>query len=129
MIFMSRSDLDKMGKGAVKNKYMFKIVRKDEGIIRKVSEEKAVCNLISKDISEDVSLAIIETTDGFHDKEVSQNNRIYYVLEGRLELKFGDILEILEKGDSCFISRTTEYKMNGVFKAIVINQPAFGIKN
>lgn len=70
----------------------------------------------------------MEITNRFYDKEVDQNNRIYYVLEGRIRLKFGDNPEILERGDSCFISRTMRYKMSGGFKAMVINQPAFGVK-
>lgn len=105
---------------------MFRIIRKNEAVLRKISEEKVVWNLISKKISKDVSLAVTEATEGFYEKEVSQQNRIYYVLDGTLELKIEGNSERINKGDSCFILRDTEYEMSGIFKAIVVNQPAFG---
>lgn len=33
---------------------------------------------------------------------------------------------VLGVGDTCFIEKGTTYEMSGTFKAITINQPAFG---
>lgn len=53
-------------------------------------------------------------------------NRIYYVLEGEMELVVDGKASRLQAGDSCFISKNTTYEMRGTFKAITVNQPAFG---
>ena len=104
---------------------MYKIIKKDDGKLRKISPTKVAWNYITADITQDVSLAVTEAIDGYHEKELCEYNRIYYVLEGKLGLKIGDHPEELEQGDSIFIPKGTEYEMSGKFKAIVVNQPAF----
>ncbi len=106
---------------------MYKLVRKKEALIRKIFENYTANNFITKDISSEVSLAVTEA-DKLTDITFTEYNRIYYLLSGKLILTFDEEKVILEKGDSCFISANTKYKMEGTFKAIVINQPAFGIQ-
>ncbi len=104
---------------------MFKIVRKSDATIRKIAENKMAINLITKDITPNVSLAVTEATNYF-EREIAEYNRIYYVTEGVLTLKFDNNKNDLEVGDSCFISKGTTYEMSGTFKAVIVNQPAFG---
>lgn len=68
---------------------------------------------------------MIEARD-YSEEETATYNRAYYVLEGSLEIISDDIAQTLQAGDSCFIEENTTYKMQGTFKTIVINQPAFG---
>ena len=104
---------------------MYKIVRESEGVTRQIAPNKTVNNLIDKAISPDVSLATTKASD-YHEKETTPYNRIYYVLNGELELTINGEVSKLRSGDSCFISKDTTYEMRGTFEAVVINQPAFG---
>ncbi|MFC1710066.1 cupin domain-containing protein [Patescibacteria group bacterium] len=104
---------------------MFKVIRKNDASVRKISNNKIAINYITKEVSPDVSLAVTEVTN-FEEKQKTEYNRIYYILKGTLILSFDDEEIRLEKGDSCHVSKGTEYLMSGTFKAIVVNQPAFG---
>lgn len=104
---------------------MYKIVRESEGKIRQIARNKTANNLIGKDISPNVSLATTKASD-YYEKETTQYDRIYYVLEGELELIIDNETNKLLKGDSCFIGKDTTYEMRGTFEAVTVNQPAFG---
>lgn len=104
---------------------MYKVVRQSEGSIRQIAENKSANNLVTKEVSPDVSFATTKAAD-YYEKETTLYNRIYFVLDGELELTINGETNTLQKGDSCFISKGTEYEMRGTFEAAVINQPAFG---
>ena len=104
---------------------MYKIVHSTEGAIRQIADNKTANNLITKDISPDVSLATTKAID-YYEKEITSYNRIYFVLDGELELIINDEINALQKGDSCFIGKGTEYEMRGTFELVIVNQPAFG---
>jgi ethanolamine utilization protein EutQ (cupin superfamily) len=104
---------------------MYKIVRKSEGLIRQIAPNKTANNLISKDISPNVSFATTEASD-YYEEETTSYDRIYYVLSGALELTIDGDTNTLQKGDTCFIRKGTTYEMRGTFKAVTVNQPAFG---
>lgn len=106
---------------------MYKMIRKSEGTLRQIADNKSANNLITKDISPNVSLATTKATN-YYEKETTPYNRIYYVLEGELELIVSGETNTLQKGDSCFIGKDTEYEMRGTFEAVTINQPAFGVE-
>ncbi len=107
---------------------MFKVVRASEGTVRQIADNKTATNLITKDIYSEVSLATTEGKD-YYEAETSPYNRIYYVLEGELEITVGDEFSKLQKGDTCFIGKNTPYEMRGTFKSVVVNSPAFGTKS
>ena len=104
---------------------MYKIVRESEGAVRQIAPNKIAYNLISKDISPNVSLATTKASD-YYEEETTPYDRIYYVLEGELELTIQGESNTLQKGDCCFIGKGTIYEMRGTFEAITVNQPAFG---
>lgn len=103
----------------------YKIVRQSEGIIRNIAPNKTANNLITKDISPDISLATTQATD-YYEQETTPYNRIYFVLEGELGLTINGESSTLQKGDACFIGKGTAYEMRGTFQAVTVNQPAFG---
>lgn len=104
---------------------MYRVVRRPEALVRKIAENKVAVNYITKDISQEVSLAIIEATD-YYEKETTAYNRIYYVLDGTLVLVFNGEEMSLHVGDTCFIEKGMTYEMKGTFEVVVVNQPAFG---
>ncbi|MCX6731107.1 MAG: hypothetical protein NTZ55_04620 [Candidatus Roizmanbacteria bacterium] len=105
---------------------MIKVIRNNEGKKNVIADNKTAINLITKDISPGVSLAIIDATN-YCEEEKTLYDRIYYVIDGKLGLTTDDNDQVLESGDSCFISKGTIYTMAGTFKLLVINQPAFGM--
>lgn len=104
---------------------MYKVVRESEGTVRQIASNKIANNLISKDVSPNISFATTEATE-YYEKETAQYDRIYYVLEGVLEITIGREKSTLQVGDACFISKDTTYEMRGSFKVVAVNQPAFG---
>ena len=104
---------------------MYKIVKASEAIVRQIAENKTAHNLITKETTTEVSLATTKA-DNYYEKESLQYNRIYYILEGELELTIDSETQLLTAGDACFIAKGTTYEMKGTFNAITVNQPAFG---
>lgn len=104
---------------------MYKVVRESEGTVRQIAPNKSANNLITRDVSPGVSLATTEAAD-YYEKETAQYDRIYYVLDGNLDLTIDGATMSLQKGDTCFISKDTTYEMRGTFRAVTVNQPAFG---
>jgi len=103
----------------------YKIVRESEGTVRQIAPNKSANNLITKEISPEISLATTKATD-YYEQETTLYDRIYYVLEGELELTVDNETSTLKKGDACFIGKGTTYEMRGTFEAVTVNQPAFG---
>jgi len=104
---------------------MIKVVKKSEGSLHKIAENKIAINLITKKLTENVSLAVIEANN-YSEEETTLYDRIYYVTEGELILINDHNKYVMNTGDSCFISKNITYIMSGTFKLLVINQPAFG---
>lgn len=104
---------------------MYKVVTSSEATVRQIAETYKANNYITKDISPDVSLAVNEAND-HQETELTEYDRIYYVLEGEIEFDFDGDHVRLQPGDSCFVAKDTGYKFSGTFKAVVVNQPAFG---
>lgn len=104
---------------------MIKVIKKTEGTLHKITENKIAINLITKEETKDVSLAVIDANN-YNEEETTLYDRIYYVTEGELILIDNDKKYTMNTGDSCFIPKGTTYIMSGTFKLLVINQPAFG---
>lgn len=105
---------------------MFKLVKKDDAQERKILDNKSVFNYITKEISPGVSLAVVTGQD-LETSAVAENDRIYFAVKGSLALNFESGEEVnLQEGDSCFVSKGTEYVMSGTFEVITVDQPAFG---
>ena len=103
---------------------MYKVIRKQDASVIQVTENKTATSFVTKDFSPDVSLAVIENK-GHFGKVIADNNRIYYVLMGKLILVFQEGTVELDVGDACFISRGSVYDMSGDCKVVTVDQPAF----
>ena len=80
---------------------MYKLVKSSRATIRHIAQNKIASNLITKDISSDLSLATTEATT-YYEQETAPYNRIYYVLDGELELIIDGETNQLQTGDACF---------------------------
>ena len=104
---------------------MFKIVRKQEAAVRKISETYEARNYITKDFSQAFSLAV-NTATGHAERETNDYDRIYFIISGELLINVDGANDSIGAGDSLFISKGTVYDFSGTFEAVVVNQPAFG---
>lgn len=104
---------------------MHKIIQKEDASVRQVTENKTATSFVTKEFSPNVSLAVIENK-GHFGEVVADNNRIYYVLVGKLILTFDEGVAELYEGDVCFVSQGTTYEMSGDCKVVTVDQPAFG---
>jgi len=106
-----------------------KIIKNNEGIKRKINEYYKVTNLLTKENSEKVSFAIGDAKNHYETTKNIKSDRIYYVLEGKIIVKKENKEFVAEKGDLIFIPKNTEYHFEGTFETILINSPAFDIKD
>lgn len=58
-----------------------------------------------------------------------ESDRIYYFLKANATFKIENELVKVNDGDIIFIQKDTLYSVEGVFDAVLINTPAFDIKN
>ncbi len=98
-----------------------KLFKKENRIIRKISNTYSVKNFITSEHSQKLSVA---TSEGKNHKEMTKtsSDRVYYILEGKITIN-----ETIKgkSGDLILIPANTEYKFVGTFKAILINSPPF----
>ncbi|PLS81328.1 hypothetical protein CYG49_02225 [Candidatus Saccharibacteria bacterium] len=104
---------------------MYKIIRNSDSTVREIAETYQARNYITKDLSPNVSLAI-NTAKQHKELETTQYDRIYYVIDGELDITIEGETAKVNAGDSVFISKGSEYHFGGTFEAVVVNQPAFG---
>ena len=108
---------------------MIRLIKKEQAEARKINNTHTVFNLMTKEISKKVSVAVGE---GVNHSEITKNirsDRIYYVLEGQLTVVQGSEVFVANPGDLIFIEANTPYHFKGTFKAVLINAPAFDPKN
>lgn len=98
-----------------------KLFKKEEAIIRKVSESYSISNYLTINDSSKVSVAI---SDALNHIETTKTNsdRVYYILEGKITINKN---VIGNSGDVIYIPSNTVYSFKGTFKAVVINSPPF----
>lgn len=101
--------------------YNVKLFRKEEGVVRKISETYSVLNLLTAKDSDKVSVAVGTATDHVETTK-TLSDRAYYIIDGEMivndEIRGG-------KGDVVFVPANTKYHFSGTFKAVLINSPPF----
>jgi len=105
------------------------LLKRNRGILRKISKTYQVVNFLTKEHCKNISVAIGKAR---RHKEITKNiksDRVYYILKGRLVVKSGNKKFIINKRDIIFIPKNTNYQFQGTFEAVLINSPAFNPKN
>lgn len=100
--------------------YVYKLVKAADTTVRQIA-----ANFITKDINPTISFATTEATD-YYEKETTPYARIYYVLDGLMVITIANEKFNVEVGDVFYIEKDSTYEMQGTFKAVAVNQPAFG---
>jgi ethanolamine utilization protein EutQ (cupin superfamily) len=82
-----------------------KIIKSEDGIIRKISNSYSVLNLLTANDSDKVSLAV-STAENHEETTKTESDRVYYILEGKLIVNTKLVAKI---GEVVFVSANTEY--------------------
>ena len=107
-----------------------KKVSYDERVCRGEGTNYIVDNYITGELSQKVSLAISHLRGELWGTKNIESDRVYYFIEGSGHFSFDDNSKIdVVKGDVLLIPANIGYKMNGHFDAVLVNSPAFDIKN
>jgi mannose-6-phosphate isomerase-like protein (cupin superfamily) len=104
---------------------MYKLVKAADATVRQIADNKIASNFITKDMNPGISFATTEAID-YYEKETTPYTRIYYVLKGTMVITINNENLKVEAGDVCYIEKNNTYEMQGTFKAVIVNQPAFG---
>jgi len=102
-----------------------KLLKQEEGAIRKISDSYSILNLLTAQDSSKMSIAISNAKN--HDETTkTSSDRAYFILEGSITV---DEKLIGKPGDIIFIPANIEYKFKGSFRSILINSPPFKKEN
>ena len=110
-------------------KEQIKYIKESDATTRNEDGDYVIKNYITKLDNQDVSLAVSELKGGMFMTKNTKSDRFYYFLNADAEFKSENKIIKIEKNSVLFIPKNTKYKIEGVFKALLINNPAFDIKN
>lgn len=105
---------------------MYKKISKNEKITRDISEVHSADNYLTKETTENVSLAITRL-NGKLDSSIIANERVYYFISADVDFIIDNEKIHCESGDVLYLDKDTTYSAEGDFEAITINVPAFGV--
>ncbi len=105
---------------------MYKKISKSEKITRNISKVHSADNYLTKETTENVSLAITKL-NGKLDSDMIVNERVYYFISADVEFIIDNEKVHCESGDVLYLGKNATYSAEGYFEAITINVPAFGI--
>jgi len=105
----------------MKEKMPIRLFKKDDAVIRRISDSYSVLNFLTVTDSDNVSLGVSEA-DNHVETTKTSSDRAYYVLGGEIIVN-DDFHAML--GDVIYIHANTEYKFQGTFKAVIVNSPPF----
>ncbi|MPM98902.1 hypothetical protein SDC9_146092 [bioreactor metagenome] len=100
-----------------------KLFKKEDSVIRKISDSYSISNYLTIEDSNNVSVAVGNALN-HNETTKTESDRVYFILEGEI------IINNLKgkSGDILYIPQNTEYSFSGTFKAVIINSPPFKLK-
>ena len=105
---------------------MYKKISSNEKIARKISEVHSADNYLTKETTENISLAVTKL-NGKLDSNKITNERVYYFISADVNFIIDDEKVHCNNGDVLYLAKNTIYSAEGDFEAITINIPAFGV--
>lgn len=105
---------------------MYKKITENEKVTRKITDVHSADNYLTKETTENISLAI-NKLDGKLDLVKTVNERVFYFINANVDFIIDSEREHFEDGDVLYLAKDTEYSAMGSFEAVVVNSPAFGV--
>ena len=105
---------------------MYKKISNNEKITRKISEVHSADNYLTKETTENVSLAVTKLSGKLASSKIS-NERVYYFISADVNFIINDEKVHCNSGDVLYLDKDTTYSAEGNFEAVTVNVPAFGV--
>ncbi len=105
---------------------MYKKITEKEKITRRITNMHSSDNYLTKETTENISLAI-NRLNGRLKLLKTVNERVFYFINANVDFIIDGEKVHIEDKDVLYLSKDTSYSAIGVFEAIVINSPAFGV--
>lgn len=110
---------------------MSKIVylKKSESVVRIVNNDYSVSNMLTKKDSVKMSVALSKLSGVSPAANANlSGDRVYYFISGKAIFLFNDFSLEIESESVLYIPAGIEYRFEGEFEAVLINSPAYGVK-
>ena len=105
---------------------MYKKIAKSEKVTRIINEMHSADNYLTKETTESLSVAI-NKLNGELDLCVLKNERVYYFINADVDFNIDGEVVHFNSGDLLYLDKDTKYSATGVFEAVTINVPAYGV--
>lgn len=105
---------------------MYKKISKNEKITRNISDVHSADNYLTKETTENVSVAVTRLS-GILETSKIINERVYYFISADVDFVIDGENVHCESGDVLYLDKNTNYSATGNFEAVTINVPAFGV--
>ena len=106
---------------------MYKKISNNEKITRKINEVHSADNYLTKETTENVSLAVTKLSGKLASSKIC-NERVYYFISANVSFIIDGEMVHCESGDVLYLDKNSVYSADGFFEAVTINVPAFGVK-
>lgn len=105
---------------------MYKKISKNQKVRRNISEVHFADNYLTKETTENISLAITKL-NGKLDLVNLKNERVYYFINADVDFIIDGEKVHFDNNDVLYLDKNTNYSAEGTFEAVTINVPAFGV--
>ncbi len=106
---------------------MYKKITPNERVTRTVNCEHSIDNYLTKETTENISLAISKL-NGELELSKTLSERVYYFIKANAEFNIEGEKVSVNDGDVLYFPSDTNYSVKGIFEAVTVNTPAFGVK-
>ncbi len=108
---------------------MFIKINNEDKVTRGEGSQYSIDNYLTKENSKNISVAVSHLCGQINNTRNVESDRIYYFMSAEAEFNVDGKIVKVKDGDVIFISKNTLYSVVGNFDAVLINTPAFDIKN
>ena len=108
---------------------MFIKIENKEKITRGEGSQYSIDNYLTKNMVGNISVAVSHLNGKIDKTKNLESDRIYYFINANAKFEVDNEIVHVNDGDVIFISKNTFYSIEGKFDAVLINTPAFDIKN
>lgn len=105
---------------------MYKKITPNERVTRTVNNEHSIDNYLTKETTENISLAVSKL-NGELKLSKTLSERVYYFIKANAEFNIEGEIVFVNDGDVLYIPSDTSYSIKGIFEAVTVNTPAFGV--
>ena len=100
-------------------------VKFNQATLRQIGQDVTIHNLITNEMSSELSLALAELAGEHPPTRSSRCTRAYFIVEGAGEVRVNSSTYEVSPGDAVLVPRGAEHSLRGTLRYVVVNAPAF----